>query len=133
MQSGDPTIVINYPNTVGVMRRYDLKDQRAYFTQFDIGVYDVFRLSLENIIAGDLLNYSKTCNAIFDNHCKLMFRDNTIKLNDYNTNKKEFNRRIFDVYRYAYSSLETLGKTPFTQVVPLSQNTQLDIGSFVLR
>jgi hypothetical protein len=127
-------VIVSYPNQAGDPGRYDLRDQRAYFTQFDGGSSYVFELALENALSGDLLDFNEACNTYFDNQCILLFADNSITLDDYHKLRKEFNRRIFDIYRYAKTSLARLGDEPgFSKVVKLSANPKFDSGSFLLK
>jgi hypothetical protein len=142
-------IVVNYPNQRGDAGRYPLFDQRDYFKKFEGGSNHIFELALNNVVGGDLLAYTDSCNEIydsyyrayevqcsevFDNHYFPQFQDNTVNLKHYHDDRREFNRRIFDVYRYAKTSLAVLGEnTGFSMVRRLSTNPQFDSGSFLLK
>lgn len=139
-------VVVSYPNQAGDPGRYDLRDQRSYFEQFDGGASRVFQLALENTIHGDLLEFHETCNEYFDsqfstvcnetfdNQYGLCLEDNSLTLAQYHIAKKEFNRRIFDVYRFAKTSLARLGENPgFSTVRRIATNRTFDSGSFLLK
>lgn len=128
------SIVVNYPNSFGDTGRYELKDQRAYFKQFDYGVSHLFYIALRNTLSGDLLSYSDECNEYFDIHYDALFSNNAISLEQYQENRKEFNRRIFDIYRYARTSLKTLGEDlPYSHVDMLSYDDTYHTASFILK
>lgn len=128
------SVVVNYPNTFGDSGRYDLKDQRAYFKQFEGGSRYVFRLALENALHGDLLSYSEQCDNCLDNHYQLMFDENITTLELYHDARKEFKRRTLDIYRYARTTLKPLGEElPFLNVSVLSVNPEFDTASFILK
>jgi hypothetical protein len=142
-------LVVNYPNQRGDAGRYPLFDQRNYFRKFDGGSNSIFELALQNVVHGDLLAYTEQCSEIynsyykayeaqcgevFDNHYFPQFQDNTVDMTRYHDDRREFNRRIFDVYRYAKSSLAVLGEnTGFSMVRRLSTNPKFDSGSFLLK
>lgn len=142
-------IVVNYPNQRGDVGRYPLVDQRDYFRKFDCGSNAIFELALHNVVNGDLLAYTEQCteiydahyrayeaqcSEIFDNHYFPQFQDNTVVMESYHDDRREFNRRIFDVYRYAKTSLAVLGEnTGFSMVRRLSTNPKFDSGSFLLK
>jgi hypothetical protein len=134
MTVNNNAVIVSYPNQAGDPGRYDLRDQRAYFSQFEGGASYVFELALENAICGDLLDFNAACNEYFDNQYTHCFEDNSITLEEYHTVKKEFNRRIFDVYRFAKTSLNRLGENPgFSMVKRISTNRKFDSGSFLLK
>lgn len=126
-------IVIGFPNTVGDPGRYDLRDQRTYFHQFDGGASYVFQLALENVLGGDLLAYNEQCNEYMDGHYHELFFDNSMTLVNYHKNKKEFNRRILDIYRYAKTSMSVLGKHDFTEVRRFYTDKILDSSLFIIK
>lgn len=143
------SIVVNYPNTVGISGRYTLRDQRTYFSKFEGGASYVFELALRNVVDGDLLNYtdqcgslfekkyinySDKCNEIFDTLYQVLFEENTTVLDEYHTERREFSRRIFDIYRFAKTGLGVLGDDlPFSSVKKLTYDKQFDSGSFLLK
>lgn len=128
------SIVVGYPNQVGDAGRYTLRDQRDYFSKFDGGASRTFGMALSNVVAGDLLNYTEHCNEVFDNHYQVFFDENTARMDDYNAERREFNRRIFDIYRFAKTSVGVLGTDlPFTKVKQLTHNQSFDTGMFLLR
>jgi hypothetical protein len=143
------TIVVNYPNQRGDVGRYSLIDQRNYFSKFEGGSYRIFELALFNVVHGDLLAYTEQCEEIYDTYYKAYelqcseifdnlylpsFEDNSIIMASYHNDRREFHRRIFDVYRYAKSSLAVLGPDPgFSHVTRLTLDHNLDSGSFILR
>lgn len=142
------TIVVNYPNQRGDVGRYSLTDQRNYFSKFEGGSYRIFELALFNVVHGDLASYAEQCeeiydayqdyknqcSEIFDNHYDLRLQDNTFDMAAYHDDRREFQRRIVDIYRYAKTSLAVLGNNPgFTHVNRLSLNQRFDSGSFILR
>lgn len=146
--SNDTAIVVNYPNTRGDHGRYTLSDQRDYFSKFEGGSNRIFELALHNVVYGDLLAYTEQCDQIFDtykvyqnqcseifdNHYLPQFEDNTVMMDRYHDDRREFHRRIFDVYRYAKTSLAVLGEnTVFHSVKRIQTNPQLDTGSFLLQ
>lgn len=128
------SVVVNYPNTFGDSGRYDLKDQRAYFKQFEGGARYVFRLALENAIWGDLLSYSEQCDNCLDSHYQLMLDENVMSIEHYHDAQREFKRRTLDIYRYACTTLKPLGEElPFLNVSVLSVNPEFDTASFILK
>ena len=127
-------IVVSYPNQIGDVGRYDLRDQRTYFSQFDGGAQYIFQLALENIIDGDLLAFHQQCLEYRDNHYHEDLQYNMVDLAEYHRNKREFQRRIFDIYRFAKTSLKSLGdETDFSRVSRLSTNHVFDTGSFIIK
>lgn len=142
-------IVVNYPNQRGDVGRYSLIDQRNYFSKFEGGSYRIFELALFNVVHGDLLAYTEQCDQIydtyykeyvsqcseiFDNHYFPRFEDNTVSMTLYHDDRREFHRRIFDLYRYAKSSVAVLGDNPgFSHVNRLYINSEFDSGSFILK
>lgn len=126
-------IVVNFPNYIGDEGRYDLRDQRAYFSQFDGGVSYVFQLALEHVIDGDLLSFHKQCEEYRDNHYHELFQYGQVNLAHYYRDRKEFQRRIFDIYRYAKTSLAALGNVNLLDVKRLSTNRNFDTASFLVK
>lgn len=127
-------IVVNYPNQVGDHGRYELRDQREYFNKFDGGADYIFELALQNVIDGDLLAYTEQCAAIFDRHYQIRFEENTMNFALYQHDRREFNRRIFDIYRYAKSSLGCLGENlGFSMVKRIATNRIFDSTSYLLK
>jgi hypothetical protein len=134
MIQNNNAVIVSYPNQVGDPGRYELRDQRKYFSQFDGGASLVFQLALENAVDGDLLAFNELCNEYFDNQYSNYLDDNSMTLDVYHIEKKEFNRRIFDIYRYAKTSLATLGDDPgFSTVKRVVINHKFDTGSFLLK
>ncbi len=145
----EPSMVIGFPNQVGDIGRYELRDQRSYFSKFDGGSCHVFELALNNIVDGDLLNYadqcsdlfikhyryySDQCTELFDNCYQVMFDENTVDQKTFQLDKREFNRRIFDIYRFAKSSVAaTIPVKPFTSVKKISTNPKYDSGRFLIK
>lgn len=126
-------IVVNYPNQVGDTGRYALSDQRDYFSKFYCGSSFIFELALSHALDGDLLSFQTACGEIFDQHYHVRFDENTANLIEYTADRREFYRRTFDLYRYAKTSLNALGKNHgFTTVRRLSTNHRFDTGSFLL-
>lgn len=144
-----PAMIVNYPNTRGEPGRYSLDDQRDYFNKFEGGSCHIFQLALANALSGDLLKYSSECTVlfdcyyqnyttacleIFDNHYDLAWNENTVTPQLYSEDQKEFNRRIFDLYRYAKTSVAAIvpDKDCFT-VSKIAGNPQFDSGVFLIR
>ncbi len=133
-------IVVGYPNTRGDVGRYSLADQRDYFGRFYCGSSHIFELALNHALGGDLLSFQDQCSSIFENHFQVLLDENTIALEEnslglpsYQSERREFYRRTFDLYRYAKTSLAVLGKElPFTHVKRLSSNHRFDSGTFLL-
>lgn len=148
MIANNNAIVVNYPNSRGDFGRYDLCDQREYFTKFEGGVTRIFELALQNTVDGDLLEFSSECNKIFDakqnyeNQCFEVFDnyylqqpfDGGVSAQLYSDDRREFQRRIFDIYRYAKTSLACLGDNcGFSMVQRLKANPKFETCSFLLK
>lgn len=149
MMNTSKSIVVNYPNTRGDSGRYALFDQRDYFRKFEGGSSSIFEIALNNVVSGDLLAYTEQCGEIYDSYYRVyetqcsevfdnyylpLFQNNAMDMQRYHDDRREFNRRIFDVYRYAKTSLAVLGEnTGFSMVRRLSTNPQFDSGSFLLK
>lgn len=145
----EPSMVIGYPNQVGDIGRYELRDQRSYFSKFEGGACYMFELALNNIVDGDLLNYADQCSGLFtkhynyysdqcyelfDSHCQVLFDENTLSAATFHADRREFNRRIFDIYRYAKSSVAaTVPDKPFISVKKISTNHKYDSGLFLIK
>ena len=129
-------LIVNYPNQVGDCGRYELHDQRSYFSKFACGASHIFELALEHILSDelDLMTYVADCNVIFDQHYIERFEENSTSLEEYHNDQREFNRRIFDVYRFAKSTLGAIGKDHGLSVVKrIAFNRNFDTGSFLLK
>lgn len=130
------SLVVNYPNQVGDCGRYELRDQRSYFSKFEGGASYIFELALEHILYDelDLLTYACDCNDIFDQHYNERFAENSTSLSSYHIDRREFNRRIFDMYRFARSTVGALGKDhKLSTVKRISTNNAFDTCSLLLR
>lgn len=126
-------VVISYPNQVGDAGRYTLIDQRNYFSRFNGGARHFFCMALEAIIHGSLAEYEKDCQLLFDAYYDALINENTASVKSYPDDRTEFARRIFDIYRYAKTSIDALGPaTSFDKVRQLSLNRRFDTGSFIL-
>lgn len=133
VQYNSNALVVCYPNQIGECGRYTLRDQRSYFKKFDICSSSFFEMAIAEVIDGDLLSYFGKCDAVFEQHYQRLFDENTTSITAYHVDKREFNRRVFDIYRYARSSLRCLGSaTVFTKVAALKRNSLFDSASFVL-
>lgn len=129
-------IVVSYPNLVGDCGRYELRDQRLYFSKFNDGASKIFELALEHLLCNelDLLTYVGDCGVIFDHHYHERFEENTTTFDAYHRDQREFNRRIFDIYRFAKTSLGALGKDHrLSEVKRIAVNRTFDTGSFLLK
>lgn len=144
-----PDMIVSYPNTLGQSVRYSLQDHREYFRKFSGGSMSIFQLALENVLDGDLLSfaeqcdlkrtstygvYKEKCEPIFDNCYGGQLDENTISINQYVTESREFGRRIFDLYRYAKTSVAHLGipKTGLS-VKKIHELPEFDSGAFVIK
>lgn len=130
------SLVVNYPNQIGDCGRYELRDQRTYFSKFEGGASKIFEMALEHILCDgyDLMTYIAEANAIFDQHYHQRFAENSTSLQEYHNDQREFNRRIFDIYRFAKSSLGALGKNHgLSTVKRIAFNRTFDSGSFLLK
>ena len=128
-------IVVNYPNQVGDCGRYELRDQRMYFSKFNDGASKIFELALEHLLCDelDLLTYVSDCSVIFDHHYHERFEENTATFSEYHLDQREFHRRIFDIYRFAKTSVGVLGKDHgLSTVKRIAHNRSFDTGSFLL-
>lgn len=131
--STETAVVVSYPNHAGDSGRYELADQRSYFSRFTIGSNFMFELALKHVISGDLLSFHEECEEIFESSFQVMLSENTMRMDNYHDVRREFQRRTFDLYRYAKSSLHKLGENPgFTSVKRLSTNHRFDSGKFLL-
>lgn len=127
-------IVVAYPNQIGNYGRYELSDQRLYFSKFYCGASGIFELALHNAISGSLLEYIESCNDILDQYYEIRFEENTTSIDLYHDDHREFNRRIFDIYRYAKTSLGALGENlGFSMVKRIATNRRFDSGTFLLK
>ena len=129
-------LVVNYPNQIGDCGRYGLRDQRSYFSKFEGGASLIFQLALEHILCEelDITTFAADCSVIFDQHYFQRFEENSTSLFEYHADQREFNRRIFDIYRFAKSSLGVLGKNHgLSAVKRIANNRTFDTGSFLLR
>ncbi|BAW18984.1 hypothetical protein [Ralstonia phage RP12] len=138
-------IVVGYPNQIGSSGRYELPDQRTYFSKFNElsgGSSQIFELALQHVLDHDLVDYFDQCVEIFDSYYQILFDENTIDLEKYQIDRREFFRRTFDIYRYAKTSLihlvpkkdnQDFVDYPFSHVKRLSSNCQFDSGTFLLR
>lgn len=127
-------LVVRYPNLVGDCGRYELRDQRTYFSKFQGGASYIFELALYNLVCGDLQQYELWCNDIFDNYYLVLFEENTTTREAYHDDRREFNRRIFDIYRFAKSSLSSVGQNlGFSSVTKLAFNRTFDTSSFLVK
>ena len=71
---------------------------------------------------------------VFEHHYAPQFEDNTVKIGTYLADAREYQRRVFDIYRYAKTSLQPLGEDlPFKTVRKFSTNKEFDTGTFLLR
>jgi hypothetical protein len=136
MTNHNNAIVVSYPNLIGDCGRYGLRDQRTYFSKYEDGAIKIFELALDHLINDklDLLMYADCCHEIFEQYYQTRFDENSISLSDYHIDQREFGRRIFDVYRFAKSSLSVLGKDHgLSTVKRLVTNRAFDTGSFLLK
>lgn len=132
--SNNYAIVVGYPNQIGDCGRYELGDQRMYFSKFDGGASLIFELALCNAVSGDLIAYTEQCNELLDNYYQSRFEENTVSIEQYQHDRREFNRRIFDIYRYAKSSLSSLGENlGFSTVKRIATNRKFDSSKFLLK
>ena len=129
-------LVVNYPNLIGDCGRYGLRDQRTYFSKYEDGAIKIFELALDHLINDklDLPMYADRCNEIFEQHYQIRFEENSISLTDYHLDQREFGRRIFDIYRFAKSTISVLGKNHGLSVVKrIATNRTFDSCSFLLK
>lgn len=144
-----PDMIVSYPNTLGQSVRYSLQNHREYFRKFSGGSMGIFQLALENVLDGDLVSFAEQCNLkristygeykdkcepIFDNCYGSQLDENTISVDQYVTEYREFNRRIFDIYRYAKTSVSHLGipKTGLS-VKKIHESPKFDSGAFLIK
>lgn len=139
------SMLIRYPNNIGDSGRYTLTDQREYFSKFPGGSCRFFQLALENVLCGDLLEYvnqctnlydlyKEQCDGIFDTVYAPLVADNTFNEQDYLDESREYSRRIFDIYRYAKSSVAPVGIDRDINTVQLVlSNPRFDTGAFLIR
>ena len=128
-------LVVNYPNQIGDCGRYELRDQRSYFSKFEGGASLIFQLALEHILCDelDITTFAADCGVIFDQHYFQRFEENSTSLPAYHADQREFNRRIFDIYRFAKTALHGLGDNHnLSKVRMLSRNKRFDAASFIL-
>ena len=129
-------LVVNYPNQIGDCGRYELRDQRSYFSKFEDGASFIFELALFHILSDelDVTTFAADCGLIFDQHYHQRFAENSTSLPAYHADQREFNRRIFDIYRFAKSTLGVLGKNHgLSAVKRIATNRSFDSGSFLLK
>ena len=144
-----PEMIVSYPNTIGQSVRYSLIEHRDYFRKFSGGSLGIFQLALENVLDGDLVSFAEQCDLkrtgtysaykdkcepIFDNCFGDRLDDNTISINQYVIESREFSRRIFDIYRYAKTSVAHLGipKTGLS-VKKIQESPKFDSGAFLIK
>lgn len=144
-----PDMIVSYPNNLGQSGRYSLIDHRDYFRKFSGGSLGIFHLALTNVLDGDLINYveqcdikrslsymtfTDNCDPIFDNTFGNSVEDNTMSINQFANEAREFNRRIFDIYRYAKTSVAHLGiPKSGLSVKKIHESPKFDSGAFLIK
>lgn len=128
-------IVVNYPNQVGDYGRYPLRDQREYFSKFEGGASYIFELALRNVVDGSgVVTFADQCSEVLERYYDFCFAVNAVTMQQYHEDRREFQRRIFDIYRYAKSSLGVLGEDlGFSLVRRIATNRNFDSSSFLLK
>lgn len=134
MMQNNNAIVVSYPNQIGDCGRYELRDQRTYFSKFEGGSSYFFELALNTVLTHDLPQYCEWCNEAFDVHYVQQFEENTTNLEVYNDDRRNFNRRCFDLYRFAKSSLSSIDpELGFSSITRIATNHKFDSSSFLVR